>query len=98
MKYGIQYLETEESYTSKASFLDMDAFDKEFSGKRIARGMYKSANGIKVNADINGASNIIRKKVPNAFKNVEDLTYITKAEVWNFDKFYLKRNTSIPLG
>ena len=104
-KYGIQYIETEESYTSKASFLDMDEIptyresDKKhhFSGKRTKRGIYKSSDGTKLNADINGASNIIRKAIPTAFNKIADITYVTSANVWNFDKFYLKRKC-IPLG
>lgn len=73
---GINVIETEESYTSKASFLDNDIIpcfnDKNiekpiFSGKRIKRGLYKSKDGILINADCNGAANIIRKVVPNAF-------------------------------
>ena len=105
MKYGIQYIETEESYTSQSSFLDSDEIpiyketdtNVSFSGKRVSRGMYKSADGTKLNADINGASNIIRKAVPTAFNKIADITYVTSANVWNFDKFYLKRKC-IPLG
>lgn len=68
-QYGIQFVETEESYTSKASFLDSDELPtfgekpegwKE-SGKRVQRGLYRSANGTKINADCNGAANILRK-------------------------------------
>jgi IS605 OrfB family transposase len=67
--HGIQFLEVEESYTSKASFLDSDALPKygekpdswEPSGKRVKRGLYRTANGRKINADCNGAANIIRK-------------------------------------
>ena len=63
---------TEESYTSKASSIDEDqipCYGKEekeytFSGKRIKRGLYRSKEGILMNADINGASNIIRKVYP----------------------------------
>ncbi|MDO4478302.1 MAG: transposase [Lachnospiraceae bacterium] len=67
---GIQYIEQEESYTSKASFWDQDLIpvygenDKrecEFSGVRIYRGMYKRNNGKTINADQNGALNILRK-------------------------------------
>ena len=65
---GIKVILTEESYTSKASFLDMDKPVKgEFSGERIERGMYKAKNGLLINADVNGAGNIIRKVFPNAF-------------------------------
>ena len=71
---GILYVEQEESYTSKSSFLDNDPlpkFDvehpyiKRFSGKRVLRGLYYSADGTCVNADINGAANIIRKSSQN---------------------------------
>ena len=67
--YGIQFIETEESYTSKASFLDSDTIPiygekpelwKE-SGKRVKRGLYRSAKNILINADCNGAANIARK-------------------------------------
>ena len=73
-RYGMQYMEQEESYTSKASFLDLDEipiykpeqpYQGAFSGKRIKRGLYRFANGRTVNADINGASNILRKSKQN---------------------------------
>ena len=69
-RYGLEYIEQEESYTSKASFLDKDEIpiynadnpqEYEFSGKRIKRGLYRSANGRLINADLNGALNILRK-------------------------------------
>ena len=67
--YGINFVEQEESYTSKASFWDKDeipVWNKEhkeykFSGKRIHRGLYRTANGKLLNADVNGALNILRK-------------------------------------
>jgi IS605 OrfB family transposase len=67
--YGIKFTETEESYTSKASFLDTDVIPVygekpsqwKASGKRVNRGLYRSAIGLLVNADWNGASNILRK-------------------------------------
>jgi putative transposase len=69
---GIDVLVTEEAYTSKASFLDLDPLPtyeegktQFFSGKRIQRGVYKSAKGL-INADVNGAANILRKVVPTA--------------------------------
>lgn len=69
---GIKVILTEESYTSKASFLDNDKLSKsKFSGERIQRGLYKSSNGTLINADVNGAGNIIRKVFPNAFDGIE---------------------------
>ena len=66
----IVFVKQEESYTSKASFWDRDVIPiynndnpktYTFSGKRIYRGMYQCANGKCLNADINGALNILRK-------------------------------------
>ncbi len=80
---GITVKLTEESYTSKASLLDLDPLPVRrsgddakptFSGKRVKRGLYRAANGREINADINGAGNIIRKVAPDAFglEGVED--------------------------
>lgn len=67
--YGIQFVETEESYTSKASFVDGDELPVfgskpegwKPSGKRVHRGLYKTKLGILLNADCNGAANILKK-------------------------------------
>ena len=68
---GITVIAREESYTSKASFLDYDEIPNykdetipKFSGKRIKRGLYKSTTR-KINADVNGAYNIMVKENPN---------------------------------
>ncbi|MCC3638234.1 MAG: transposase, partial [Microcoleus sp. PH2017_37_MFU_D_B] len=75
---GIKVIEQEESYTSKSNFLNLDpipvygnigAQDAKFSGKRIKRGLYKTSCGRLINADVNGAYNILRKAIPNAFSN-----------------------------
>ena len=66
---NIQFIETEESYTSQASSLDLDDIpaygakpaEWKASGKRVKRGLYRSALGIEFNADINGAIGIARK-------------------------------------
>ena len=67
---SINYVEQEESYTSKASFWDKDEMPVynndnfkayKFSGNRVYRGLYKTASGKLLNADINGALNIMRK-------------------------------------
>ena len=68
--YGINYIKQEESYTSKASFFDRDDIpvynadnpkDYSFSGTRVKRGLYKTKNNKYLNADINGALNILKK-------------------------------------
>jgi putative transposase len=73
---GIQVLVQEESYTSKASFLDGDpipTYDPKqiekptFSGKREKRGLYRAKDGRRVQSDINGSYNILRKAIPKAF-------------------------------
>ena len=71
---GLTVIIQEESYTSKSSFLDQDyipvykkGVKHSFSGQRIKRGLYRSANGFLINADVNGSLNILRKAIPNAF-------------------------------
>src|SRR5215469_1730195 len=76
---GIRVEVTEESYTSQASLLDLDPLPMRssgdekhaFSGKRVTRGLYRASNGREINADINGAGNIIRKVAPDAFQRAE---------------------------
>jgi len=70
-KHGINFITHEESYTSKCSFIDNEDIKKHevYLGKRIKRGMFKSYNGILINADVNGSYNIMKKVVPNAFVN-----------------------------
>ena len=56
---------TEESYTSKCSFLDDEDIKKHivYKGNRIKRGLFKSSEGILINADVNGSLNILKKVV-----------------------------------
>ena len=68
---GIEVHEQEESYTSKASFLDGDfipTFNENrknekhsFSGRRVTRGLYQTKNKKTINADVNGSLNILKK-------------------------------------
>lgn len=82
---GINVIEYEESYTSKASFLDSDFIPTygvndgtaSFSGKRIHRGLYKSKDGSVMNADLNAAANILRK---SSGQNAPDITLKTLQE------------------
>lgn len=68
-QYGLRFVETEESYSSKASFVDKDLLPKFGekpegwlpSGKRVKRGLYRTAQGWLINADCNGCANIARK-------------------------------------
>ena len=70
LRYGIEYFEQEESYTSKASFYDQDEIPvynadnpskQKFSGRRIKRGLYRTENKHLVSSDINGSANILVK-------------------------------------
>ena len=66
---GINMLTIDESYTSKCSFLDGEDICKHdtYTGRRVKRGLFKSADGTLINADVNGSYNILRKCMPNAF-------------------------------
>ena len=93
--HGIKFTETEEAYTSKASFLDGDSLPKygekpegwKASGKRIKRGLYKSADGTVVNADLNGSANILRKVASKLGVNLDQLgrrclTTVARVRIW----------------
>ena len=69
---GIKFQTITESYTSKCSFVDNEEIKKHttYSGKRITRELFKTKNGLIINADINGAYNILKK-------------YMQKNATWN---------------
>ena len=74
---GIRFIVTEESYTSKCSFIDREDICKHeiYCGNRVKRGLFKSKEGILINADVNGSLNILRKAVPEiSFKGIEVIT------------------------
>ena len=68
-QYGIEFIETEEAYTSQSSFIDGDSLPKhgekpegwKSSGKRVKRGLFRTASNWYINADCNGAANVLRK-------------------------------------
>lgn len=86
---GIEVVEQEESYTSKASFLDEDEIPvykdiqvkRQFSGKRISRGLYKAKDGRVLNADVNGSYNILVKGLLSLGKvlNREEVSFHTRS-------------------
>ena len=94
---GIRVVLQEESYTSKADVTAKDelpvygqegAEKKRFSGRRISRGRYRCGNGLTVNADCNGAANILRKAFPEAWEKTEDFSFLAYPEssayrMWN---------------
>ena len=89
--FGIKCIEQEESYTSKASFLDNDnipTFNEDenkkhtFSGKRITRNLYQTKNNQIIDADLNGALNIMKKA------NVKTLTPL---DYLNFNNIFTSK-------
>ena len=99
---GLSVVEQEESYTSKASLADGDlipVYGKEpaegvsFSGRRIRRGLYRTKTGRLVNADLNGAGNILRKYDPEAFQNEKDFFFLERILVRDYPDF----NKRIPV-
>ena len=85
---GIRIIEQEESYTSKADITAMDPMPvygkeegkAEFSGRRTKRGLYASSAGYTINADCNGAANILRKAVPEAWEGTKDFRFLAEPE------------------
>lgn len=63
---GMRVVLTEESYTSKCSFLDLEPMEsrQKYAGRRVHRGLFRAHNGRTLNADVNGSYNIIRKVAP----------------------------------
>jgi len=90
---GIEVFVTEESYTSKCSFIDFENLSKHdnYLGKRKHRGLFISKNGTKINADCNGSGNIIRKEFPNVFTDgIEGV--VVRPIIINLEKFnYCKK-------
>lgn len=72
---GIEFVTTEESYTSKCSFIDNEdmEYQSNYLGKRVKRGLFRSKDGILINADVNGSLNIVRKVV--SLFGLKDLNY-----------------------
>jgi putative transposase len=67
---GIQVLLVEESHTSKCSFLDLEPIHHHdrYVGKRVKRGLFRASNGRRIHADVNGSYNILRKAIPESFR------------------------------
>ena len=72
---GIAVTTNEESYTSKCSFLDNEKVCKhvEYKGKRVRRGLFRASDGRLINADVNGALNILKKYVEKVVRNKEEI-------------------------
>jgi putative transposase len=66
---GMRVVLTEESYTSKCSFLDLEPLESQqrYAGRRVHRGLFRANSGRTLNADINGSYNMIRKVAPSTW-------------------------------
>lgn len=97
--HGIKFQQTEEAYTSKASYLDGDSLPRhgekpqgwKASGRRVKRGLYKSSDGSIVNADLNGSANILRKVASNLSLDLgllgrRTLTSVARVRLWVLPK------------
>ena len=90
-KNGIEVIEQEESYTSQASAIDLDYIPiygdylpaGSFSGIRYGKHnrLYKSRDGITINADMNGALNILRKAFPGVDVELNELQYLKNPQI-----------------
>ena len=95
---GIRVIMQEESYTSKADITAMNYIpvygiddDKAaFSGSRISRGLYRCGNGLVINADCNGAANIMRKAISDAWNDTDDFSFLASPEVCGFHELNSK--------
>ena len=105
---GIVFTETEESYTSKSSFLDEDilptygAKPKEWkpSGRRITRGTYRTAKSWLISADAQGGANILKKVaiqlgISLAEVGREALTLPKRYDLFGMSKLYRKRSEAV---
>lgn len=90
-KHGIEVIEQEESYTSQASALGLDHIpvygdyvpENSFSGKRYGKHnrLYKTSDGITINADMNGTLNILRKAFPDVKIELNNLQYMKNPQI-----------------
>jgi len=93
--YGFRVVQNEEANTSAGSYLDGDSLPAhgckpdgwKASGKRIKRGLYRSGDGWLVNADLNGAANILRKVAGNLGIDLSRLgrrclTTVSRVKLW----------------
>jgi len=74
---GLKVVMINESYTSGCSAIDLEEINKANYNKsrRITRGLFKTNNGMLINADVNGALNILRKYIkgiPRAIQVARD--------------------------
>lgn len=82
---GIKMVITEESHTSKCSFLDAEEIchHDKYAGSRVKRGLFKASSGKAINADVNGSLNIGRKYLTKVGLYTEELDRQLRAAMHN---------------
>ena len=93
---GIEVILTEESYTSKCSFIDAEEMkhQEKYLGTRRHRGLFISKNKIEINADCNGSGNIIRKVIPTAFDGEGIEGVVVSPKLINLKGFHLLKKVA----
>lgn len=79
---GIEVICVNEAYTSKCSFFDREKVCKHttYKGRRVKRGLFITGNGVKVNADVNGALNILTLGLKRLNVKLDVLDFILRPE------------------
>jgi len=92
---GIEVILIDEAYTSKCSALDLEDICKKESylGKRINRGLFRTKDGIIINADINGSFNILRKASTNCNSNIAN---VVEGLRFSPARLNIGRNSNVP--
>ena len=80
---GIRVIMAKEEYTSKCSSLDKEEIRKHetYVGKRVKRGLFKMSKGTKLNADVNGSLNILRKVIGDGFIDLLNIGCVLQPEL-----------------
>ena len=78
-EYGIDVIYDTEEYTSKCSFLDSEDifFHTEYMGNRIFRGLFEASKGMRINSDVNGSYNFLRKIAEKVLKAKTQFDYVS---------------------
>ena len=92
LKKGIKVIEQEESYTSRADATSgdyiptygVDDEKADFSGRRIKRGLYRCGSGLVINADCNGAANIMKKAIHGVWLKTVDFSFLANPRTFGF--------------
>jgi putative transposase len=77
-EYGIEVIDDTEEYTSKCSFPDSESIEYHnvYMGKRIHRGLFEASKGFRINSDVNGSYNFLRKIAEKVLKAKTKIDYV----------------------